>query len=169
MTAQKQRQAARRNIQKAQLVWKSMSSGQHARSQPQGRGRRTPGTKGTGKYYHIAVRSKEDFVTFRTQDVGQAGHVQRVAGKRSTGSWDTIKWLISKSDAHVASGKLVADTAEAKKVLSQLGSTPKHVKGDMFQAAPRRDVPEHEKPTPAQRRARKANIKKAQAARHSAA
>ncbi|MBI1899652.1 MAG: hypothetical protein HYS13_00890 [Planctomycetia bacterium] len=169
MTTQKQRTAARRNIQKAQLVWKSMSSRQHSRSQPEGRSRRKPGTKGTGKYYHVAVRSKEDFVTFRTQDVGQRGHVQRVAGKRSSGTWDTIKWLISKSDAHVENGKLVADTAGARKVLSQLGSTAKHVRGDMFQAAPRRDVPEHEKPTPAQKRARRTNIKKAQAARHSAA
>jgi hypothetical protein len=40
------------------------------------------------------------------------------------------------------------------------------VEGDVFEARPRPNVPEREKPTPAQRRARSANIKKAQAARH---
>src|SRR5262245_34653835 len=112
MATQKQREAARRNIRKAQAAWKSMSSRQHARAQPEGRGREKPGSTGRGGYYHVAVRPKGDFVTFRTQDVGEPGHVQRVAGKRSSGSWDTQKWLISKEDAHVAGGKLVADTQE---------------------------------------------------------
>jgi hypothetical protein len=47
-----------------------------------------------------------------------------------------------------------------------LGSEPMFLKGDMFKAKPRPNVPEREKPTLAQRRARAANIKKAQAARH---
>jgi len=50
--------------------------------------------------------------------------------------------------------------------LADLGSEPHHVVGDVFEAKPRRNVPELEKPTPAQRRTRAANIKKAQAARH---
>jgi hypothetical protein len=165
MTTMRQREAARQNIRKAQAAWKSMTSGQHSRVQPEGRGRKKPGTAGGGNYYHVAVRSKEDFVTFRTQDVGEPGHVQRVAGKRGSGSWDTIKWLINKEDAHVEDGKLIPDTEEVQKVLAKLGSEPVHVKGDMFKAKPRPDVPESEKPTPAQRRARRANIKKAQAAR----
>jgi hypothetical protein len=37
--------------------------------------------------------------------------------------------------------------------------------GDVFEANPRPNIPEREKPTPAQRRARRTNIKKAQAAR----
>ena len=105
-------------------------------------------------------------MTFRTQDVGEPGHIQRVAGKRGSGSWDTVKWLIGKDDAHLENGRLVADTNEAKKTLAALGSKPVHVEGDLFQAKPRRNVPEREKPTPAQQRARRENIKKAQAARH---
>src|SRR5438128_1256435 len=109
MATQKQREAARKNIRKAQAVWKSMSHRQHAQAQPEGRGRKKPGTGGTGEYFHVGVRPKENFVMFRTQDVGDPGHVQRVAGKRQSGSWDTVKWLISKEDAHVEAGKLVPD------------------------------------------------------------
>jgi hypothetical protein len=73
--------------------------------------------------------------------------------------------LISKDDGHLEGGKLIPDTAEARDVLAKLGSKPRHVKGDIFEAKPRPNVPEREKPTPAQQRARHANIKKAQAAR----
>lgn len=165
MTTERQREAARKNIRKAQAVWASMSSRQHAAAQPEGRARRKPGTGGEGNYYHVEVRGSEDFATFRTQDVGEPGHIQRVAGKRGSGSWDTVKWLISKDDAHVEQGSLVADTPEARDVLSELGSQPVHLKGDIFEARPRPNVPEREKPTPAQKRARTTNIKKAQAAR----
>jgi hypothetical protein len=165
MATQKQREAARKNIRKAQAAWRSMSSRQHALAQPEGRKRKKPGTGGGGEYFHVGVRDKGDFVTFRTQDVGELGHVQRVAGKRGSGSWDTVKWLISKEDAHVEGGKLIPDTAEARGVLEELGSDPVHVRGDTFAAKPRPNVPEREKPTPAQQRARRENIKKAQAAR----
>jgi hypothetical protein len=114
----------------------------------------------------VEVRAKGQFVTFRTQDVGRPGHIQRVAGKRSSGSWDTVKWLIGKEDAHVERGRLVPDTQAARHVIDRLGSKPVHVRGDRFQAKPRPNVPEHAKPTPAQRRAQRDNIKKAQAARH---
>lgn len=166
MATQKQREAAGKNIKKAQAIWKSMSHSEHARAQPESRKRKKPGTGCEGDYYHVAVRDKKDFATFRTQDVGEPGHVQRVAGKRESGSWDTVKWLISKEDAHIEDGKLLPDTEEVREVLSKLGSKPKHVKGDVFEAEPRPDVPEREKPTPAQRRARNANIKRAQATRH---
>src|SRR5262245_57063750 len=112
MATQQQREAARKNIRKAQTAWKSMSPSQHARAQPEGRARKKPGTAGGGNYSPVAVRDKSDFVTFRTQDVGDSGHVQRVAGKRQSGSWDTVKWLISKEDAHAEGGKLVPDTKE---------------------------------------------------------
>jgi hypothetical protein len=166
MATEKQREAARQNIRKAQAAWKAMSHGQRARAQPEGRGRAKPGTGGEGDYYHIGVRPKKDFVTFRTQDVGQPGHVQRVAGKRASGSWDTVKWLISKTDAHIEGERLIADTEDVREVLSKLGSEPVHVRGDVFEAKPRPNVPEREKPTPAQQQARRANIEKAQAARH---
>lgn len=166
MTTQKQQQAAKRNVRKAQTAWKSMSRRQHSLAQPEGRQRQKPATVGKGDYFHIAVRSKKDFVTFRTQDVGRTGHIQRVAGKRQSGSWDTVKWLIGKDDAHIDGEKLIPDTAAAKKVIKTLGSRPVHVKGDLFEAKPRPNIPEADKPTLAQRRAQQANIKKAQAARH---
>lgn len=165
MATEKQRQAAKRNIKKAQARWKSMSSQEHARAQPEGRGRKKPGTTGEGNYYHVEVRPKDEFTTFRTQDVGDEGHLQRVAGKRSSGSWATVKWLIGKEDAHVEDGKLVGDTRDAKDLLKKLGSEPVRKNGDRFEAKPRRNVPEHEKPTAPQQRARRQNIKKAQTAR----
>jgi len=127
--------------------------------------RKKPGTTGEGNYYHVEVRPKDEFTAFRTQDVGDRGHLQRVAGKRSSGSWATVKWLIGKEDAHVEGGKLVGDTKEAKDLIKDLGTEPVHKSGDRFEARDRRNVPERAKPTAAQTRARRQNIKKAQAAR----
>jgi hypothetical protein len=127
--------------------------------------RKKPGSVGEGGYYHVEVRPRGDFITFRTQDVGRRGHIQRVAGKRSSGSWTTVKWLIGKNEAHRQGRKLVPDTKSAREVIEQLGSQPVHVAGDRFLAKPRPNVPEKNKPTPAQLRARRENIKKAQAAR----
>jgi hypothetical protein len=67
----------------------------------------------------------------------------------------------------VESGKLVADTKDAKDLLKKLGSKPVHLSGDRFKAKDRPNVPEGAKPTPAQTRARRENIKKAQSARRS--
>jgi hypothetical protein len=161
----KQREAARQNIKKAQAKWKSMSSRQHSLAQPEGRARAKPGIKGTGDFYRIVVRPKEQFVLFRNHDVGDLGGLQRVAGKRSSGSWSTQAWLISKDFAHVEGGMLVADNQDAKMLLQDLGSQPEHEKGDVFSAKDRPNVPEKAKPTAAQKRAQGENIKKAQAAR----
>jgi len=167
MATSKQRKAARENIRKVKTAWRSMSHEQHARAQPEGRRREKPGTQGEGNFFRVRVRPKSEFVTFRTHHLGGAGHVQRVAGKRKSGSWDTQTWLISKEDAHLQGRNLVGDTRDAKKVLKSLGAKPRHVEGDIFEAKPRRKIPESEKPTPAQQRARLHNIKKAQAARRS--
>jgi hypothetical protein len=147
-------------------AWQGMSHTEHARAQPQGRGRKKPGTTGRGEYYRIVVRPKEEFVTFRTQDTGSPGHIERLAGKRRSGSWSTQAWLVSKHDAHWDGIRLVPDTADARDLLSRPGSEPVHVKGDVFEAKDRPNVPERAKPTAAQRRAQSANIKKAQAACH---
>ena len=128
------------------------------------RRRTKPGSRSTGRYFHIAVRPAREFVRFRIQDVGRRGGVQRLAGQRVNGTWDTQKWLIEKSDAHIENGRLVPDSAAAKKVLASLGSNAVHLSGDRFRAKPRRNVPEIEKPTVAMRRARMKNIRKAQAA-----
>ncbi len=165
MLSQKQRKAARKNIKKAQITGKTMTPRRRARAQPEDRARRKPGAGG-GEYYRVVVRPKEEFKTFRYHDVGGSGHIQRLAGKRESGSWDTQAWMIGKEDAHVENGKLVADSEDARKVLEQLGSEPTHVSGDRFEAKPRPNVPERQKPTPAMKRAQRENIKKAQAARH---
>lgn len=165
MATTKQRQAARKNVKQAQAAWRGMSSRERSKAHPEGRGRAKPGTTGKGEYYHIEVRSRKEFTTFRTQDVGEKGGIQRVAGKRGGGSWDTQKWLIGKDEAHIEGKRLVPDTKEAREVLKTLGSKPTHISGDRFKAAPRENAPEKKKPTPAQKRARMANIKKAQAAR----
>ena len=127
--------------------------------------REKPGGGGSGNYYHIEVRDGGDFETFRTQDVGDRGHLQRVAGKRATGAWATVKWLISKDDAHVEEGRLVGDTREAKDLLRKLRRKPTQIRGDRFESKPRQNVPERSKPTAAQTRARHKNVKTAQAAR----
>ena len=167
MATTRQRTAGRRNVGKAQAAWRSMSRTARSRAQPEGRSRRKPGTTGGGQYYHIEVRPRDQFVTFRTHDIGEKGHVQRVAGKRSSGSWDDQKWLISKSDAHVENGRLVADTPDVAKVLKVIGPA-RHVSADRFKGHPRRNVPERAKPTAAQKRARTTNIRKAQAKRRAA-
>lgn len=164
MTTAKQKTAAQKNIQKAQEAWQSMSPRQRALAQPQGRGRAKVGTKGEGEYYRIIVRPKSEFVTFRYHDVGEPGNILRLVGKRQSGSWDDHAWLIDKDMAQVSNGHLESEDADAKDILEMVGPV-EHVKGDIFQGHPRRNVPEKEKPTLAQQKARTANIKKAQSAR----
>jgi hypothetical protein len=166
MASEKQKSAARENVKKAKKAWQAMSSSGRARAQPEGRKRTRPGTTGAGDFFHIEVRPKSEFKTFRTQDVGDQGGIERVAGKRRSGSWSTQKWLVSKTHAHLVRGRLVADSEDARHVLATLGSEPVHVGGDRFEAQDRPNVPEKDKPTPGQKRARQHNIKKAQAARH---
>jgi hypothetical protein len=167
MATTKQKTAAERNVRKAQAAWRSLSRTARSRAQPEGRRRRKPGSSGEGQYYHVEVRPKDQFVTFRTHDIGEKGHVQRVAGKRSSGSWADQKWLISKADAHVENGRLVADTPDVAKVLKVIGPA-RQTDADRFAGRPRRNVPERSKPTAAQKRARTTNIRKAQAKRHAA-
>jgi hypothetical protein len=127
MATRKQKEAAKENIKKAQKKWQSMSSEERAESQPEGRDRETPGKTGAGEFYHIEVRPKEEFVTFRTQDVGKKGGIERVGGQRENGSWDTVKWLVSKDFAHIEDGNLVSDHPEAKELFDELGSAPRHI------------------------------------------
>lgn len=165
MATRTQANAAKRNIKKAQAKWKGMTHRQRALAQPQGRGRKKPGTTGKGKFYRIEVRPKSEFVTFRVQDVGAKGGLERLAGKRSSGSWDTVSWLISKKGATVKKGHFVITDPKARTALKQIRGPIVHVKGDVFRAHPRRNVPEKDKPTRAMRSAQRRNIKKAQEAR----
>ncbi|MBI4087127.1 hypothetical protein HY416_04085 [Candidatus Kaiserbacteria bacterium] len=166
MVTPKQKVAAKRNVKKAQAVWKGMTKRQHSLAQPEGRARKKPGTTGKGKFYRIEIRPKGEFKTFRVQDVGKKGGLERLAGRRSSGSWDTVTWLVAKEEAHVGpNGQLVIDSPRARTALTQIVGPIVHVKGDVFRAHPKKNVPESAKPTPAMRRAQKTNIKKAQAAR----
>lgn len=165
MATEKQKRAARANIKKARAAWRKMSSRQHSLAQPEGRSRKKPGSTGRGSFYRVEVRPKNEFVSFRNQDVGKKGHLERLAGRRSSGSWDTVSWLIGKDSAHIANGRLVINDPKAATMLKQIRGPIIHVKGDIFKAYPRRNVPEKEKPTTAQKRAQESNIRKAQAVR----
>lgn len=67
--------------------------------------------------------------------------------------------------AHVSGDTLVGDTKDAKDLIRKLGSKPIHKSGDLFEAKPRKNIPEKSKPTDAQKKARSNNVKKVQAAR----
>lgn len=120
--------------------------------------RAKPGSSGEGDFYHIEILPSSGFVTFRNQDVGEKGGLERVAGQRKDGSWETVKWLVEKKDAHVENGYLVPDNEAAENLFKEFARKPRRTEGDRFDA-------KKVQPTPAQTRARKANIKKAQAAR----
>lgn len=166
MATSKQKTAAKKNIKKAQAVWKGMTSREHALAQPEGRLRKKPGSTGKGEFYRIEIRPKSEFTSFRVQDVGKKGGLERVAGRRSSGSWDTAVWLVSKKDAHVTPNKkLVITDLKAKSVLAQISGEIVHVKGDIFKAHPRKNVAEKDKPTLKQKKAQRINIKKAQSTR----
>lgn len=165
MATNKQKTAAKKNIKKAQAKWKSMTHRQHALAQPQGRARQKVGTTGKGKFFHIEIRPKGEFKTFRIQDVGRKGGLERLAGKRSSGSWDTVAWLVSKDDAKIRNRELIIKDTHATTVLKNLRGPILRVKGDIFRAHPRANVPEKLKPTPAMRKAQRTNIKKAQTSR----
>lgn len=145
---------------------KNASKRVRSKAQAEKQRRARPGTTGQGDFYHIEVRPKSEFQVFRTHDVGEPGGIERVSGKRSSGSWDTQKWLIGKRLAHVVKGRLVANSQAAEKVLNTLGSEPRLNRGDYFSAKPRPNIPDADKPTRLQQRARRRNIQKAQAVRH---
>jgi hypothetical protein len=157
MASARKRQAAKRNIRKPQRGGRSTSS--PARARPAGRGRVKPGARGGGRFYCVEVALAGRFIAFRYHDVGKKGGVERIAGQRADRTWDTAGWLISKDLAHVERGRLVPDTADARKVLSALGVTPHHVIGDRFQAKVRRERARGTKLEPARRRAKQRNIR----------
>lgn len=100
--------------------------------------RKAPGSTGKGDFYHIELRPSDEFVFFRNQDVGEKGGLERVAGKRADGSWDTQAWLIAKTNAHVSSnGRLVIDEEDEKSILDQIEEPILHVEGDIFKATPK--------------------------------
>lgn len=124
--------------------------------------RAIPGSTGEGKYFRITIREKEQFTSFKTHDVGEKGGIQRVTGKRKSGSWATQAWLISKEKAQPWGQSLKANDEETQNLFNKLGSKPRHITGDIYSAKPEINVPEKNKPTVAQLIAWSKNIKKAQ-------
>lgn len=118
-----------------------MASSKEARTSRETAGRAAPGSRGEGDYFHVTLRNKDLFIRFRTQDVGEKGGIQRVAGQRPNDTWADQKWLISKDMAHVENGYLVADDEDARNLLRRFGSVPRHVEGDLFKARPVRRKP----------------------------
>ena len=145
----------KRSIHKAQRGRRVTST--RVRAQPAGRAE--PSARGGGRFFRIEVAPGRRFIAFRYHDVGKKGGVERIAGQRADRTWDTAGWLISKDLAHVERGRLVPDTADARKVLSALGVTPHHVVGDRFQAKVRREPARGTKLKPARRRAKQRNIR----------
>lgn len=133
MPTQKQIEAARRNIRKAQRKWQSMSTSERSRSNPEGRRRIKAGRNGNGDYYHVEVRDKFYFELFRTHDIGTQG-IQRVDGRQADGRWMTLKWLFPKTQMRVVDGQLTALSEEARRILEQIEPAPRRVKGDIFHA-----------------------------------
>ena len=120
-----------------------------------------PGSTGEGRFYRIEILPTEQFVTFRIQDVADKGGIERLAGKRANGSWDTAIWLVSKDYAHIENKKLVADKRNVMELFDRLGSQPVHVKGDIFKASDSRDLSNEQGPAAAQRNEPVGNITKA--------
>lgn len=108
--------------------------------------RQAPGSTGLGNFYHIIIRPKEQFNSFRVQDVGKHGGLERVAGHRPDGSWDTQAWLVEKKDARVIGGKLMLGGG-AKSLLNQIDGVITHLQGDIWKAHVKHKIPVHERPT----------------------
>lgn len=89
---------------------------------------------GSGDFFYIEVKSPKEYKTFRTQEVDETVGIERVAGQREDGYWETVKWLVSKQIAHVENGRLVADRPEAKELFDKLEAAPKHIEGSRFEA-----------------------------------
>ena len=95
-------------------------------SVPSSEGTKVPSS--SGKFYRVVVRDKNDFVMFRNHDVGEKGHVERLAGRRANGRWATVSWLIDKKEAHISKGILVGDNKDVKDVLEKLRRKPRFLK-----------------------------------------
>ena len=140
-----------------------------AKAKPRAKSTARRRTKSTARrrrgFFHIEVQPREAFVEFKTQSIGSDGGIERVAGKRAGGSWSTQEWLIAKDQAHVERGLLIGDTVDARKVLTMLGSEPRHIKADRFTIHGHTGMPADVSPTLAPRRAGLSNVQAPQKGR----
>ena len=190
MATAPQKSAARKNIRKAQKVRRKSATRRTAartktttrsktktktrvrvkttKTQPRAKStvrRRTKSAARQRGFFHIEVQPKEAFVEFKTQDIGSDGGIERVAGKRAGGAWSTQEWLIAKDQAHVERGTLIGDTVDARRVLTMLGTEPRHIKADRFTIHGHRGMPADVSPTMAPRRAGLSNVQAPQKGR----
>jgi hypothetical protein len=134
------------------------------RAKTTARRRTRPAARRRG-FFHIEVQPKEAFVEFKTQNIGSAGGIERVAGKRAGGAWSTQEWLIAKDQAHVERGTLIGDTVDARRVLTMLGAEPRRIKADRFTIHGHTGMPADVSPTLAPRRAGLTNVQAPQKGR----
>jgi hypothetical protein len=127
--------------------------------------RRTKSAAKRRGFFHIEVQPKEAFVEFKTQDIGSEGGIERIAGKRAGGAWSTQEWLIAKDQAHVERGLLIGDTVDARRVLTMLGTEPRHIKADRFTIHGHTGMPADVSPTLAPRHADLTNVRAPQKGR----
>ena len=195
MATARQKSAARKNIRKAQKARRTKSATKRTAARTKTRAKITarskartkspvrtkatktkPRAKSTARrrtksaarrrgFFHIEVQPKEAFVEFKTQDVGGKSGIERVAGKRAGGAWSTQEWLIAKDQAHVERGMLIGDTVDARRVLTMLGSEPRHIKADRFTIHGHTGMPADVSPTLAPRRGGLSNVQAPQKGR----
>jgi len=195
MATARQKSAARKNIRKAQKARRTKSATKRTAARTKTRAKITarskartkspvrtkttktkPRAKSTARrrtksaarrrgFFHIEVQPKEAFVEFKTQDVGGKSGIERVAGKRAGGAWSTQEWLIAKDQAHVERGMLIGDTVDARRVLTMLGSEPRHIKADRFTIHGHTGMPADVSPTLAPRRGGLTNVQAPQKGR----
>jgi hypothetical protein len=89
------------------------------------------GKEGCGDYFYLEVRPRTQYKFFRFHDVGEPGHIQRLAGQKDDGSWEDQGWIISKRDAHMEHHFLKADSKNAEEILEIYGPAH-HVEADVF-------------------------------------
>ena len=88
-------------------------------------------------FHYIEVRPVENYKAFRARAIGDTDGIERVVGQRADGVWETVKWLVGKTLAHVENGSLVADYAAAQELFDRFDSQPKHIEGNRFEAQER--------------------------------
>jgi hypothetical protein len=188
MATARQKSAARKNIRKARSARKKSAArrasartkataqsktrtkarAKTAKAKPRAKStarRRTKPAARRRGFFHIEVQPREAFVAFKTQDIGGDGRIERVAGRRAGGSWSTQEWLIAKDQAHVERGTLIGDSVDARRVLTMLGSEPRHIKADRFTIHGHTGLPADVSPTLAPRRAGLTNVQAPQKGR----
>lgn len=91
--------------------------------------------------YRITVRPKNQYTTFRTQEIVPG--LKRIAGRRFNGTWVTVTWLVSKDCARLDEREcLIISNRKIHVLMDHIKSPIKPVDGDVFKAEPVLHAPE---------------------------